>query len=260
MTYARQDRARATARSTRRGRPRRSSAPCARCARTSAPGCRCRTAAFLGVLAARVDGETLAPAGGRAARRGRPAAARLPRRRARAARGPAARQAADGGGRLAARPPGSRARRLLARPAAAGALAGGARRAGHQRVALATPSGRRTWRRSRRRGDEDVLAIARELARRDDPPARAVAAYVLGQLGAPERTFPAESAAALEELEAPRGGPRRPGDDRQRVRPPRRAVRHRDAAAAAPPPGRRASARARRTRWRAGTTSACSTR
>ena len=52
------------------------------------------------------------------------------------------------------------------------------------------------------RGDEAVLAAVRELSHRDDPRARAVAAYVLGQLGVPERTFPAESAAALEELEA----------------------------------------------------------
>ena len=45
-----QDRSAATARWTRRGRPRRSSARCARCARTSARGCRCPTATFLGVL------------------------------------------------------------------------------------------------------------------------------------------------------------------------------------------------------------------
>ena len=52
------------------------------------------------------------------------------------------------------------------------------------------------------RGDEAALAAARELSHREDPRARAVAAYVLGQLGVPERTFPAESATALEELEA----------------------------------------------------------
>ena len=51
-----QDRRRASARWTRRRRPRRSSARSARCGRTSAPGCRCPTARFLGVLAARVDG------------------------------------------------------------------------------------------------------------------------------------------------------------------------------------------------------------
>ncbi len=51
-----------------------------------------------------------------------------------------------------------------------------------------------TW-----RGDEATLAAALELLeRRDDPRARAVGAYVLGQLGIPERTHPQESAAALE--------------------------------------------------------------
>ena len=50
---------------------RRSSARSARCARTSARGCRCPTARFLGVLAARVDGPTRAPAGGLRAHRGR---------------------------------------------------------------------------------------------------------------------------------------------------------------------------------------------
>ena len=50
-----------------------------------------------------------------------------------------------------------------------------------------------TW-----RGDETVLAASRELLTREDPRARAVGAYVLGQLGIPERTFPAESAEALE--------------------------------------------------------------
>ena len=52
------------------------------------------------------------------------------------------------------------------------------------------------------RGDESVLEAARELSRRDDPRARSAAAYVLGQLGLPERTFPAESAESLEALEA----------------------------------------------------------
>jgi hypothetical protein len=50
-----------------------------------------------------------------------------------------------------------------------------------------------TW-----RGDEDVLAAATELLGRDDPRARAVGAYVLGQLGIPERTFPERGAEALE--------------------------------------------------------------
>jgi methionyl-tRNA formyltransferase len=50
-----------------------------------------------------------------------------------------------------------------------------------------------TW-----RGDEETLAAAEELLGRDDARARAVGAYVLGQLGIPERTFPDRSAAALE--------------------------------------------------------------
>ena len=48
------------------------------------------------------------------------------------------------------------------------------------------------------RGDEEVLEAARELLGRDDPRARAVGAYVLGQLGIPERTFPQQSAETLE--------------------------------------------------------------
>jgi methionyl-tRNA formyltransferase len=50
-----------------------------------------------------------------------------------------------------------------------------------------------TW-----RGDEATLAAALELLGRDDPRARAVGAYVLGQLGIPERTHPRASADALE--------------------------------------------------------------
>jgi methionyl-tRNA formyltransferase len=48
------------------------------------------------------------------------------------------------------------------------------------------------------RGDEAVLEAASELLERDDPRARAVGAYVLGQLGIPERTFPERSAQLLE--------------------------------------------------------------
>jgi methionyl-tRNA formyltransferase len=48
------------------------------------------------------------------------------------------------------------------------------------------------------RGDEEVLDATRELLGRDDPRARAVGAYVLGQLGIPERTHPEQSAEALE--------------------------------------------------------------
>jgi len=52
------------------------------------------------------------------------------------------------------------------------------------------------------RGSPQVLEAARELAGRDDPRARAVAAWVLGQLGVPDRTLPAESAAELEKVAA----------------------------------------------------------
>ena len=57
------------------------------------------------------------------------------------------------------------------------------------------------------RGDEDVLFRARAMAGEDDPVARGVAAYLLGQLGTPVRTFPAESAAALEEMAATEADP-----------------------------------------------------
>ena len=48
------------------------------------------------------------------------------------------------------------------------------------------------------RGDEETLAAAQELLERDDPRARAVGASVLGQLGIPERTFADRGAEALE--------------------------------------------------------------
>ena len=116
---------------------------------------------FLGVVAAEVDGETLAPAGGRVRTDGERllldcngGALELTE-----IQPPGARR--DGGGGLAARPPRPGADRLLARPAAAGALARRADRDRDPRVATRTPSGRRTWprwpgaatrRRSRRRG------------------------------------------------------------------------------------------------------------
>ena len=52
------------------------------------------------------------------------------------------------------------------------------------------------------RGDEDVLFRARAMAVDDDPRERGIAAFLLGQLGTPVRTFPAESAATLEEMVA----------------------------------------------------------
>jgi methionyl-tRNA formyltransferase len=48
------------------------------------------------------------------------------------------------------------------------------------------------------RGDDEVLAAATALLDSDDARARAAGAYVLGQLGIPERTFPGRSAELLE--------------------------------------------------------------
>jgi len=52
------------------------------------------------------------------------------------------------------------------------------------------------------RGDEEVLFRARALAENGDTLERGIGAYLLGQLGTPVRTFPAESAAALEAMAA----------------------------------------------------------
>ena len=162
--------------------------------------------AFLGVLAAAVDGETLAPAGGRV-------------------RADGDRLLLDcNGGALElieVQPPGGRRwpRRdwLRGRPDPAltdfwldprlpGPLARGAGRARRPRVALrrrvgAVPGGAGL---ARRRGR---ARRARAMAADDDPRARGVAAYVLGQLGMPVRTFPAESAAALRGDGRARAGP-----------------------------------------------------
>ena len=91
---------------------------------------------FLGVVAAEVDGETLAPAGGHVRADGERLLLDCNGARARADRGPAARRAADGGGGLAARAPRPGADGLLARPAAARVLARGAGRGRDPRVAL----------------------------------------------------------------------------------------------------------------------------
>jgi methionyl-tRNA formyltransferase len=57
------------------------------------------------------------------------------------------------------------------------------------------------------RGTPDVLEALRPLAHDPDPRARSVAAYVAGQLGAPVRTRPGESAALLEEMGEREGHP-----------------------------------------------------
>jgi methionyl-tRNA formyltransferase len=58
------------------------------------------------------------------------------------------------------------------------------------------------------RGTPDVLAAIAPLADDRDPRARSVAAYVAGQLGAPLRTLPEESAALLERMGEREGDPR----------------------------------------------------
>jgi methionyl-tRNA formyltransferase len=155
----------------------------------------------LGVLAAEVDGDTLAPAGGRVRVEGE-------------------RLLLDcNGGALEltqVRPPGGRpmsaADWLRGRPEVVGsgyfldpALPG---REIDELVQLA----RAEWDSGAEwapylsalayRGDEEVLFRARAMAAESDPQARGVAACVLGQLGTPVRTFPAESAAALESMAA----------------------------------------------------------
>jgi methionyl-tRNA formyltransferase len=57
------------------------------------------------------------------------------------------------------------------------------------------------------RGTPDVVEALTPLTADPDPRARSVAAYVAGQLGAPVRTMPAESSALLEELGEREGHP-----------------------------------------------------
>jgi HEAT repeat protein len=57
------------------------------------------------------------------------------------------------------------------------------------------------------RGDAAVLERMRDLAGSPEPRERAVAAYVLGQLGVPTRTRPADSAAGLEAMAAAEADP-----------------------------------------------------
>jgi hypothetical protein len=58
------------------------------------------------------------------------------------------------------------------------------------------------------RGTPDVLSAIEPLAGDPDPRARSVAAFVAGQLGAPLRTLPAESAALLERMGEREADPR----------------------------------------------------
>ena len=156
---------------------------------------------FLGVLAAQVDGDTLAPAGGRMRTEGE-------------------RLLLDCNGGalelLEVQPPGSR-------PMPASAWLRGRPdpaltdfwldprlpdRSVEELVELAVSE----WDSSSEwppylsalawRGTPDVLEAAHKLGHRFDAHARSAAAYILGQLGVPERTLPAQSATALEELAA----------------------------------------------------------
>src|SRR5215212_4711900 len=162
---------------------------------------------FLGVLAARVDGDTLAPAGGRV-------------------RADGERLLLDcNGGALElveVRPPGGRpmpaADWLRGRPDPAltdfwldprlpeRPLDELVRRAvaewdsGEEWAPALSALG---W-----RGTEDVLDALRPLAADGDARGRSVAAYVAGQLGAPVRTLPAQSAALLEEMAEAEADPR----------------------------------------------------
>jgi methionyl-tRNA formyltransferase len=152
---------------------------------------------FLGVLAATADGETLAPAGGRLRTDGD-------------------RLLLDcNGGALELteiQPPGGRPMRaadwLRGRPDPALTDFWLDPRLPERSLDELVEAAIREWRSDAEwppymaalawRGDEPVLAAARGLLGSEDARARAVGAYVLGQLGIPERTFPAESAAALE--------------------------------------------------------------
>jgi methionyl-tRNA formyltransferase len=153
----------------------------------------------LGVVAARVDGDTLAPAGGRV-------------------------RVEDGrllldcnGGALELteiRPPGGRpmpaSAWLRGRPDETGYFLDPA--LPDRDLDELIERGRREWHSEAEwapalsalahRGDEEVLFRARAMASAPDPTARGVAAYLLGQLGAPVRTFPAETAAVLESMAA----------------------------------------------------------
>ena len=156
---------------------------------------------FLGVLAARVDGDTLAPAGGRVRTDGE-------------------RLLLDCNGGalelLEVQPPGARPMRaadwLRGRPDPGLTDYWLDPRLPDRSVEELVELAVHEWDSSMEwpanlsalawRGTPEVLEAARALANRLDPDARSAAAYVLGQLGVPERTLPDQSAEALEELAA----------------------------------------------------------
>ena len=159
---------------------------------------------FLGVVAARPAGDTLAPAGGRVRVEG-------------------GRLLLDcNGGALELteiRPPGGRpmaaADWLRGRPEDAGFFLDP--RLPDRELDELVELGKREWSSPdewapylsalAHRGGEEVLFRARAMASSSDPTERGVAAYLLGQLGTPVRTFPAESAAALEGMAASESDP-----------------------------------------------------
>ena len=202
---------------------------------------------FLGVIAARVDGDDARARRRPRPRRGRPAAARLQRRRAGADRDPPARRPADGRRRLAARPPRGRAGFFLD-PRCPTATLDELVELGPRRVELGRRVGAVPVRARLPRRRRGARSAPRALATAEDPAARGVAAYVLGQLGVARARVRGRAAAALEAMAAARGGSRGARRRRARLRPPRRAVRAGHAAAPRRPRGRAASARA--SRWR----------
>jgi methionyl-tRNA formyltransferase len=156
---------------------------------------------YLGVVEARVDGDTLAPAGGRVRVEGgrllldcNGGALELTRIR------PPGGKEMDGRAWLRGRPDADRTGYFLD-PALPG-------RTIDELVELA----RGEWTSDAEwapylsalayRGDEEVLFRARAMTEDEDPRERGIAAFLLGQLGTPVRTFPAESAAALEAMAA----------------------------------------------------------
>ena len=215
---------------------------------------------FMGVLEARVDGDTLAPAGGRVrVEDGRllldcnGGALELTRIRP------------PGGARDGGRAPGCAAAPTPSAPASSST-----RRCPDRTFDELLELAREEWTSDAEwapylsalayRGDEEVLFRARAMAEDGDPRERGIAAFLLGQLGTPVRTFPAESAAALEAMAAREQDPERARGDRARLRPPRRAVRARRAARARRATPTRACARPRRSRSPAAQAPRASTR
>ena len=203
---------------------------------------------FMGVLEARVDGDTLAPAGGRV----------------RVEDGRLLLDCNGGALELTRDPAARRQARWTPAPGCAGAPRRSARasswtrRCPAARSTSCSSSARAEWTSDAEwapylsalayRGDEEVLFRARAMAEDGDPLERGIAAFLLGQLGTPVRTFPGRVGGRAGGDGRARAGPGRAGGDRARLRPPRRAVRAGHAAARSPRTPSRACARRRRSR------------